>query len=60
MDREYLVRTIEKIRSHRETHDSQFKDRPEHANCLPRYDETIKRLEKELEKIEQAIGSEQA
>ncbi len=52
MDKEYLLRTIEKIKTYREVHDDQFKDRPEHANCLPRFDETIKRLEQELQKVD--------
>ena len=52
MDREYLVRTIAAIKAHRERHDGEFSGRPEHANCLERYDQTISRLEQELQKVE--------
>lgn len=51
MDKDYIARTIERIQDLMKRHDHQFAGRPEHANCLERFQRTIERLQEELEKV---------
>lgn len=51
MNEDYLVKQIEHISSHAKVHDQTFAGRPEHANCLERFQLVIAGLEKELEKL---------
>jgi hypothetical protein len=39
---------IKRIRAERDQHDSKFAGNPKHAQCLPRFEQTIERLEQEL------------
>jgi len=52
MDREYINRTIDNLQREREVHDKKFAGNPVHQNCLPRFDQAIANLRKELEKLE--------
>jgi len=52
MDREYINRTIDNLQRERAVHDQKFSSNPAHQNCLPRFDQAIANLKKELEKLE--------
>ncbi|HEY9867787.1 MAG TPA: hypothetical protein V6D08_01150 [Candidatus Obscuribacterales bacterium] len=52
MDREYISRTIETIEREKAAHDEKFAGNPHHENCLPRFDQAIAKLKKELEKLQ--------
>jgi len=52
MDREYINRTIDNLQREREAHDKKFSGNPVHQSCLPRFDQAIANLRKELEKLE--------
>lgn len=53
MDKEYISRTIETLEREKAAHDQKFAGNPVHKNCLPRFDEAIARLKKELEKLQE-------
>jgi SOS response regulatory protein OraA/RecX len=52
MDREYINRTIENLKKERAVHDQKFASNVAHQGCLPRFDQAIENLRKELEKLE--------
>lgn len=52
MDKMYWLNVIRQIEQERERHDTKFADNPAHANCLPRFDDVLLRLRKELNEAE--------
>jgi len=52
MDREYVSRAIDNLQRERVVHDQKFANNPVHQNCLPRFDQAIANLQKELEKLD--------
>lgn len=57
MDRSYLKNTLDNIRLQKAAHDAKFAGNQVHKNCLPRFDQAIENLEKELEKLGESASS---
>lgn len=49
MDKALAKQAIEKIEAEKAVHDIKFAGRPEHGNCLPRFDKVLANLYADLE-----------
>ncbi|MBX9667893.1 MAG: hypothetical protein K2X93_09760 [Candidatus Obscuribacterales bacterium] len=57
MDRDYIVKLIDRIREYSKAHDAKFAQQPAHASCQTRFTDTIAKLEQELAKLEERRAS---
>ncbi len=53
MDRDYILKLIDRVRDFAKTHDEKFAAQPAHSNCQSRFNDTIAKLEQELLKIDE-------
>jgi hypothetical protein len=50
-DRIHIQNVIERIEFERSCHEEKFKGNTVHKDCLPRFDQTLSRLQEELAKL---------
>jgi len=55
VDRNYLQNTIQKLLDEKSVHDQKFAGQAVHAGCLPRFDEAVRRLQMELDKLDKPV-----
>ncbi len=53
MERDYIVKLIDRIREFAKAHDAKFGQQPAHASCQTRFNDTIAKLEQELMKLDE-------
>jgi len=53
MDRIYLKNVLELLEREKMLHDEKFSGLEVHANCLPNFDRAIKKIEEELNKLDE-------